>query len=42
VTIYEGDWSNKYKARFELWYKPEQGDESKVAETTRMINGWER
>ncbi len=42
VTVYEGDWSNKYEARFELWYKPEQGDESKVAETTRMINGWER
>jgi len=42
VVVYEGDWSNKYEARFELWYKPEQGDESKVAETTRMINGWER
>jgi hypothetical protein len=42
VTVYEGDWSNKYEARFELWHKPEQGDESKVAGTTRMINGWER
>lgn len=42
VTVYEGDWSNEYEARFELWHKPQQGDESKVAETTRMINGWER
>lgn len=42
VTVYEGDWSNKYEARFELWHKSEQGNEFKIAEITRMINGWER
>lgn len=42
VTVYEGDWDSTYEARFELWHVPEQGEESKIAETTRMINGWER
>ena len=42
VTVYEGDWSTQYEARFELWHHPDQGPETKIAETTRMINGWER
>ncbi len=42
VTVYEGDWSTQYEARFELWHKPDQGQESKVAQVTRMINGWQR
>jgi hypothetical protein len=42
VTVYEGDWSSTYKARFELWHRPNKGAEKKLAEKTRMINGWQR
>jgi|GEM_PF-2641410 len=42
VTVYEGDWDHQYEARFELWHRSEQGLEDKLAETTRMINGWQR
>ncbi|MBC2845604.1 hypothetical protein [Winogradskyella flava] len=42
LTVYEGDWSNKYKARFEIWFQPENGDEIKLTEKDRMINGWQR
>lgn len=42
ITVYEGDWSTKYKARFEVWHHPETGTETKLAETSRMINGWQR
>lgn len=42
-TVYEGDWNNKYNARFELWFKPENGgNEFKLAEKTTEIYGWER
>ena len=42
ITIYEGDWSSKYEARFEIWYHSDLGIERKFAETTRLINGWQR
>lgn len=43
VTIYEGDWSHKYDARFELWFHPEDGSpERKLAEKTLKICGWQR
>lgn len=42
VTIYEGDWSIKYEARFELWHQSDSGTEKKLAEMSRMINGWQR
>ena len=38
----EEDWGDEYEARFELWYQPEQGNEFKMAETTRVVNRWER
>jgi hypothetical protein len=41
-TVYEGDWSTKYQARFEIWHQPESGPETKLAEATRLINGWQR
>jgi hypothetical protein len=42
LTVYEGDWSHTYKARFEIWFRPEQGEEIKLLEKERVINGWER
>lgn len=42
VTVYEGDWSSQYEARFELWHHAQDGQETMLAEKTRMINGWER
>ena len=42
LTVYEGDWSHKYKARFEIWFRPDNGDEIKLIEKERIINGWER
>lgn len=42
ITVYEGDWESTYKARFELWYRSNKGTEKKLAEKTRMIQGWER
>lgn len=42
VTVYEGDWDHQYEARFELWLREEDGTETKLDETTRMINGWQR
>ncbi|TSJ79746.1 hypothetical protein FPL22_08080 [Rariglobus hedericola] len=42
LTVYEGDWSHTYEARFELWHSPLKGPEMKLAEATRTINGWER
>lgn len=42
-TIYEGDWSHPYPAIFQLWFHPDDGSpESKLAETTRTICGWQR
>lgn len=42
VTVYEGDWSYTYEARFELWHRSDAGVEKKLSEKTRMINGWQR
>ncbi|MEO1561492.1 MAG: hypothetical protein AAFS12_18385 [Cyanobacteria bacterium J06632_19] len=42
LTVYEGDWSHKYKARFEIWFRSSEGDEIKLTEKERIINGWER
>jgi hypothetical protein len=41
VTIYEGDWSTSYEARFELWQKSVSGSLVKLAESTRSIHGWQ-
>jgi hypothetical protein len=42
VTVYEGDWSHTYEARFELWHHAVDGTETKLAEMKRMVNGWEQ
>jgi hypothetical protein len=42
LTVYEGDWSHKYKARFEIWFRSENGNETKLTEKERVINGLER
>ncbi|MGJ8594238.1 MAG: hypothetical protein ACSHXF_16935 [Aquaticitalea sp.] len=42
LTVYEGDWDNEYSARFEIWFRDKQGNESKIAEKTRQIYGWQR
>ena len=41
TVIYEGDWEHRYAARFELWWRGDHG-ETKLAETTRRISGWQR
>jgi hypothetical protein len=42
LTVYEGDWEHLYEARFEIWFNEKNGPEKKLAEKSRMINGWER
>ncbi|WP_445722691.1 hypothetical protein [Flavobacterium sp.] len=42
LTVYEGDWDNEYSARFEIWFRDQHGNESKIAEKTRQIYGWQR
>jgi hypothetical protein len=42
ITVYEGDWDHEYEARFELWHRSPTGEEQKLIEKTRTINGWER
>ena len=42
VTVYEGDWSTAYDARFELWFRDESGAERKLASATRSIHGWQQ
>lgn len=42
LTVYEGDWDHEYEARFEIWFKEKNGNEKKLVEKTRMINGWRR
>lgn len=42
VAFFEGDPSSTYEARFELWHRSNNGLEKKLAEKTRMINGWQR
>lgn len=42
-TIYEGDWGQPYAARFEVWFRPDNGDkERKLAEKNYVIEGWMR
>lgn len=41
-TIYEGDWDKPYGARFEIWYKPDNGNETKLKEKNYIIEGWQR
>jgi hypothetical protein len=42
LTVYEGDWSHEYNVRFEIWFKPENGEEIKLDQKERIINGWQR
>jgi hypothetical protein len=42
LTVYEGDWANEYKARFEIWFRSTAGTEIKLMEKERIINGWQR
>jgi hypothetical protein len=42
LTVYEGDWEHAYPARFELWFRDEQGQEKRLDSTTRTIAGWQR
>ncbi|MDR2146336.1 MAG: hypothetical protein LBE91_07755 [Tannerella sp.] len=42
-TIYEGDWGKPYAARFEVWFKPDNGgQERKLLTKNYKIEGWQR
>ncbi|MRJ08559.1 hypothetical protein EDL99_06720 [Ornithobacterium rhinotracheale] len=41
-TIYEGSWGDKYGARIELWFKPDNGEEYKVIQKNYIVEGWMR
>ncbi|HEX8016428.1 MAG TPA: hypothetical protein VF465_14445, partial [Flavobacterium sp.] len=42
-TIYEGDWGDPYAARFEVWFKPDNGkNERKLFSKNYKIEGWMR
>lgn len=42
-TIYEGDWGQPYAARFEVWFKPDNGgQEIKLFNKNYKIEGWMR
>ncbi|MBS7252999.1 hypothetical protein [Flavobacterium branchiicola] len=42
-TIYEGDWGQPYAARFEVWFKPDNGKkERKLFSKNYKIEGWMR
>lgn len=42
-TIYEGDWGQPYAARFEVWFKPDNGKkERKLFTKNYKIEGWMR
>ena len=42
-TIYEGDWGQPYAARFEVWFKPDNGKkEIKLFAKNYKIEGWMR
>lgn len=42
-TIYEGDWGKLYAARFEVWFKPDNGGKDrKLIEKNYKIEGWMR
>ncbi len=38
-TIYEGSWGDKYGARIELWFKPDNGKEFKVNQKNYIVEG---
>lgn len=41
ITVYEGDWGQPYRARFELWHL--DGDtERRLTQASRRIEGWMR
>jgi hypothetical protein len=43
VTIYEGDWDKPYAARFEVWFKADNGgEERKLLSKNYIIEGWQR
>lgn len=42
-TIYEGDWGQPYAARFEVWFRPDNGtQERKLFTKNYKIEGWMR
>jgi energy-coupling factor transporter transmembrane protein EcfT len=42
-TIYEGDWGKPYAARFEVWFRPDNGkNERKLFSKNYKIEGWMR
>lgn len=41
-TIYEGSWGDRYGARIELWYKPNNKTEYKIIEKNYFVEGWMR
>jgi len=42
-TIYEGEWNQFYGARFEVWFRPDNGAaERKLFEKSYRIQGWQR
>jgi hypothetical protein len=42
-TIYEGDWGDPYAGRFEVWFKPDNGNkERKLYSKNYKIEGWMR
>lgn len=42
-TIYEGDWGQPYAGRFEVWFKPDNGQkERKLFSKNYKIEGWMR
>jgi hypothetical protein len=40
-TIYEGDWEVPYAARFEVWFRPDSGNERLLFEKNYIISGWQ-
>ena len=41
-TIYEGDWSEYYAARIEVWFKDKKGNKRKLQEKFYTVEGWSR
>lgn len=41
-TIYEGSWGDKYGAKIELWYQPNNGKNYKIATKNYIVEGWMR
>lgn len=42
-TIEEGDWGHPYAARFEVWFKPDNGSQQrKLMQKNYIIQGWQR